>query len=344
MIEVVHTQAVKESFGQDSVAALTALFKSTAGTPPSVAADRFRADNVRWLDILDDLEYQKGLIERGRDGKCYSLRCYALPLVEDEKADRLLELMQEMYFRLKGLYPERLSENLSLKIILDDIHGDYEEKLEALFYLSEGHDVWSGKTIDFPYAENSTLVISESVLRHRDYMEVLGQYFEWHFINPKNEATNFHQILSSDKKGMVGGFFVHDGDPTIPEWYDHLDDVKKALIGEIDIAMRNSLSMLPTIGLRTLIETVMVEKIGDHGSFKEKLDRFHENGYATKRQVESLSKVLDAGNASAHRAYFPNEEDIRTCVEVAKHLLHGIYILDPKVSKLASNTPQRASK
>lgn len=48
-------------------------------------------------------------------------------------------------------------------------------------------------------------------------------------------------------------------------------ETQKALILEIDCALNNNLEALPTIGLRTLLEIIMVEKIGDIGTFAKKV-------------------------------------------------------------------------
>lgn len=88
-----------------------------------------------------------------------------------------------------------------------------------------------------------------------------------------------------------------------------------------------------------MIERVMAEHIGEEGGFAEKLKRFEENGYVTPLHADSLRKVLDVGHASAHRAYFPDEEDVRTCTEVVKHLMHGLYVLHPMVERMSENTP-----
>lgn len=342
MIDIKFLTEVKEILGQSSIDALAKLYKQLSGEPPSYLADKFRVENSGWLDLLDDLERSRSLIERTKDYKSYLLRCYALPLIDDVKAIRTLELMQVIYIRLKYLYPLHLSKSLSIETLLEGVSGIHEEKLEALYYLSECHDVWSGKSTGFPFVENSELVISESVLRHENISEILVQFFEWHFINPKHESIDLNKNLFEEQDNEKEGFFVIDANVNMPGWYDRLDDVKQALIGEINIAMINNLTALPTIGLRTLIDIVMVEKIGDVGTFNKKLEQFEKNGFATKNQIQLLAKVLDAGNASAHRAYFPNKEDIRTCVDVVKHLLHGIYILGPQVTKLVKNTPKRS--
>lgn len=52
---------------------------------------------------------------------------------------------------------------------------------------------------------------------------------------------------------------------------------------ENDGALNNRLEALPTIGLRTLLGTIMVEKIGDNGSFAKNVKKFTEEGCVTKK-------------------------------------------------------------
>ena len=90
----------------------------------------------------------------------------------------------------------------------------------------------------------------------------------------------------------------------------------KALIWEIDRAISNELEAVPAIGLRALLETIMVEKIGDSGAFVKNVERSTDEGYVKPKMAEALSPVLGAGNASAHRAYLPGREELITCIEV----------------------------
>lgn len=198
---------------------------------------------------------------------------------------------------------------------------------------------WSGLSNDFPLEPDSTVVVNEQVLKYDSIGELISRVYEWNYVNPKERAeTWWHQEREEGSK-RSDGFFTADDFAEYPAWFSELDDLKKAFIGEIDVAIRNAQLALPTIGLRTLLERVMVEHIGEDGGFAEKLKRFEENGYVTALHADSLRKVLDIGHASAHRAYFPNEEDVRTCVEVVKHLMHGLYALHPKVQEMSQNTP-----
>lgn len=339
-MNIPHVELVKEAIGSQAIEVLRAIFENRTGQPPSVPIQRFRADHEEWLNTLDALEVRYSLIERSRDCKNYLLRPYALPLIGTSESEKILNLMDRIYGRFPELYREHLTHPLGLNVLCDSVLGDKNLIDEALYYLSASHGIYSAMTIDFPYVQNSTLCISESVLSKKSIEQVLSEYYEWHFVNPKNQIAS---LESFDLAGAQGEsiFFrknVHSGKP---DWYDFLGDTQKALILEIDRAIENELEALPTIGLRTLLETIMVEKIGASGSFLKKVERFKTEGYVTPKMSEALIHVLDAGNASAHRAYFPSREDLLICVELVKHLMHGIYILRPRVDKVAENTPKR---
>lgn len=339
-MDVPHVEIVKKKIGNDAVEALQQLYTSAEGMPPSVPVERFRADYHQWLDVLDDLEYRHSLIERNADGARYLLRSYALPLVEGARP--LLEHMQILYQRLRDLYRQHLSESLDINTLILGLDGKGSELLEALYYLAESHNIWSGKSNNFPYGEESFLEISEGVLRSDSIADILAQYYEWHYVNPKKIASTWS--LHDGEDEVISVFFAKESKSGFPAWYNELDDTKKSLIREIDTALKYNLSVLPTIGLRTLLDVVMVEKVGDIGSFDKKLKKFEGEGYTTKKESELISSVLDAGNAAAHRAYFPNKDDLTACIDVVKHTMEGVFILFPKIKKLEKNTPKRERK
>ncbi|WP_414649130.1 DUF4145 domain-containing protein [Collimonas sp.] len=60
---------------------------------------------------------------------------------------------------------------------------------------------------------------------------------------------------------------------------------------------------LAVLGIRALPEHIMVEKIGDQGSFEENLAAFHAAGSISSVQRSAMSPAIQAGHASMHRAY-----------------------------------------
>ncbi|MEW8184697.1 MAG: DUF4145 domain-containing protein [Candidatus Thiodiazotropha endolucinida] len=339
-MDIPHVEMVKEAIGSQAVEALREIFESRKGEPPAVHVQRFRADHETWIGALDILEGTYSLIERSRESSEYLIRPYALPLIGTPESGEILNLMDEIYERFPELYREHLSQPIGIDTLCGPVSGCTNKINEALYYISNSHGVYSAMTTGFPYKENSTLSISESVLSKKTIGLVLSEYYEWNFVNPKNQIASLESFYPYGEENY-SIFFKGNSSAGKPDWYEFLGDTQKALILEIDSALSNGLEALPTIGLRTLLETIMVEKIGDIGGFDKKVKCFTAEGFVTPKMSEALSHVLDAGNASAHRAYFPSREDLMTCVELVKHLMQGIYILKPSVEKVADNTPER---
>lgn len=336
-MKVEHVKFVKEKLGTEAIQVLRALFEEAKDQPPSVPTERFRSDNHKWLDLLDNLEYRQSLIKRDSKGKNYLITGYALPLID--VADSVLTKMHKLYERMSKLYPTHLSRQVDISTLIDDLEGSRSEWLDALYYLTNISGVWSGKSLNFPYTEVGSISISENVLRNDDVAALISKFYEWNYVNPSNTTTDWRLQISEGKSNTI--FFAQETKEGFPAWYDELDLTVRSLIREIDRALLNSMRVLATIGLRTLIDMVMVERIGDCGNFKNKLTKFVDEGHTTQRESELIDGVLNAGNAAAHRAYSPNEEDLEICVDVVKHIIEGIYILQPKIKKVTKNTPQR---
>lgn len=116
------------------------------------------------------------------------------------------------------------------------------------------------------------------------------------------------------------------------------------LLAEIYVALRNDQRALAAMGIRALLENVMVEKVGDHGAFSANLKAFETDGYVSRNQRERLETILEAGHAAMHRLYKPSKEDLITLVDIAESIVESIYIHHPKVERLKKGIPPRASK
>lgn len=342
---IAHVDIARTAIGKQKVLVLTDIFKNCKGTPPQVPAARYRADHPQWLNVLDELRNAQTFLQHDRNGVNYRLTVYALPIIDDARAETLLGLMDSIYIELKKLYHVHLSEMISLSEIIANISGDPGDIREALYYLTaDSSGIYSGLSMDFPYGAEPKMGISESVLRHPDFGSVLSEYYEWNFANPQKRASAWEVNQSPFGSAKAPGFFTSDDSSARPQWYEQLDDTKRALISELDDAVRMDLVALPTMGLRTLIESVMRDHVDEQNSFKEYLKAFRTAGYVTDQHAALIATVVDAGSASAHRAYFPNTADLRVCIEVVKHLLHGVYVLKPKVDVVTENTPKRTTK
>jgi len=115
-------------------------------------------------------------------------------------------------------------------------------------------------------------------------------------------------------------------------------------IKEIYIALRNQSLRLAVMGIRALLEQIMIDKVGDQGSFKENLDAFEEKGFVSKSQRVILEPVLEAGHATMHRAFKPTKADIGTLMDITENIIESIYINEHRASKLSKRVPKRSRK
>lgn len=186
-------EAVRTAVGAEKIELLTDIFRKSDSKLPGVRADRYRADHPDQLDLLGCLESDQLFLQRPqRNAGNYQVRVYALPLLEDARAQELVQFMDTIFTLFKSYYRERLSEPVTLSEISVALGAEAGSTVEAsvkeaLHYMSDGQSVWSSVTIGFPYAENSTITVSEAVLRYGDFTSMLIEFYDWHIL--KSEST-----------------------------------------------------------------------------------------------------------------------------------------------------------
>ncbi len=114
------------------------------------------------------------------------------------------------------------------------------------------------------------------------------------------------------------------------------------LINEIYKALQNDAPRLAVMGIRALLETIMIEKVGDKGSFERNLDAFEKDGYLSKVQKKALKIVLEAGHATIHRAYKPEKKDVVPLMDITESIIESIYMNEGKAKLVAEKIPPRA--
>lgn len=124
-------------------------------------------------------------------------------------------------------------------------------------------------------------------------------------------------------------------------WND--DNSVHDLLSEIYVALQNDQRALAAMGIRALLEKVMIEKSGDRGNFVSNLKAFEDAGYVSRMQRERLETILEAGHAAIHRFYKPSKVDLVTLVDIAESLIESIYIHGAKIERLKNGIPPRNS-
>jgi hypothetical protein len=154
---------------------------------------------------------------------------------------------------------------------------------------------------------------------------------------------------------MMGDTYVQQTDyfPPVPvrirpEWVGRLQDGYQSILAEIYQAIDNSLFFLASTGTRTAVDQLIVDKIGDAGSFEDKILKLVANKTIDEEEGKILVALIDAGSASAHRSYRPDPEKMNHMMEILEAIFYKSLIepekkkdLARKAEELSQSTPPR---
>jgi chloramphenicol 3-O-phosphotransferase len=98
------------------------------------------------------------------------------------------------------------------------------------------------------------------------------------------------------------------------------------------------------MGIRALLEQVMIMQVGDIGGFDKKLDAFQERGFISSIQRHAMRATLDVGDAAVHRAFVPKFEDLNTCLDIVEGVMSVIYSHREEAERISAAVPPRKPK
>jgi len=133
-----------------------------------------------------------------------------------------------------------------------------------------------------------------------------------------------------------------------PSWYDILSADYSKVLDEVYAALDHRLFSLASTGVRTALDRLLVDHVGDIGGFDSKVRKLVERQVISSSQEELLLSAIDAGSASAHRGFAPDAELIMSIMEIAEHIFHRVCVAEhqekaliEKAKKLRAVTPER---
>jgi hypothetical protein len=116
------------------------------------------------------------------------------------------------------------------------------------------------------------------------------------------------------------------------------------LLKEIYQAVDGGQHRLAAMGIRALLEQVMIMKVGDLASFEKKLDEFQRKGYISLIQRDAMRATLDVGDAAMHRAFKPTEIELKVALDIVEGVFSPIFGHKDAAEKLADRVPPRAPR
>ena len=129
-----------------------------------------------------------------------------------------------------------------------------------------------------------------------------------------------------------------------PGWLDQLPKDSRSLLKEVYAALHADSRRLAMMGARTLIDLVMLDKIGDAGTFSRKLDDLVARGFVSVRNRESLEAALEAGHAAIHRGHSPANTEVNEVMDIIENLLQAVYVLEDAAKRLQQSIPPRGKR
>jgi hypothetical protein len=113
------------------------------------------------------------------------------------------------------------------------------------------------------------------------------------------------------------------------------------LHSEIYKALHANLGRLACMGMRALLDMVILGTVGDVGRFDQKLTALETSGRIGKQQREVLEAALEAGNAAAHRGHCPTPQQLNQVMDIVESILQQVYVLPHVAAELKRETPPR---
>jgi hypothetical protein len=153
------------------------------------------------------------------------------------------------------------------------------------------------------------------------------------------------RIVDNDPDTLLIRYFPPPVSRHQPRWvWLYLASDFQGVIAEIYRSLDANNHRLPMMGARTLIDMLMVDKVGDVGTFNEKLKELEGIGVISSANREVLAAALDVGNAAAHRGHTPKADEVNAVMDIVENLLHAVYVLPNMAKNLKKTTPPRRGK
>lgn len=123
-----------------------------------------------------------------------------------------------------------------------------------------------------------------------------------------------------------------------------MKDVISELLDEIYVALHSECPRLAAMGIRALIEHVIIDKVSDQGSFVKNLAEFEKKEFISSSERDILDTALEVGHASIHRNHKPELDVLNSCLDIAEALIKRLYLRPLQANSIKKTIPVRNKK
>nr|WP_321182208.1 DUF4145 domain-containing protein [Methylobacterium sp. Leaf122] len=188
--------------------------------------------------------------------------------------------------------------------------------------------------------------------------EYITGWTNWYLLQCRGCNYVFTQQVSANSEdwhfaGEPGDYDIIEHDETItyfpalssrprPEWMleygiDIPGDRKldESLI-ELYKALDAGLNRFAAMGIRTCFDVASEELgIAEKLTFADKLGELVKQGHIGQLDKDQVNGLIEAGNASVHRGWKPNSEQLNTLMNVLEHFVYTAFVVPARREKLA---------
>ena len=131
-----------------------------------------------------------------------------------------------------------------------------------------------------------------------------------------------------------------------PDWVWAIakkDPQLEKILSEVYDAVERSSNILAATGLRTAFDRVVsYHAVDENLPLADKVKALKDRGFIGETEADILNTVVDAGNAAAHRAWNPTDEQLGQLLQSLENFIHRTVVVGEKVLEVKALIPGRS--
>lgn len=321
----------ERALSNEAATLLAALLDEALLHNGSADASRFRAIHY---DKINEIEWLETAGHIKRVNEHYVVTATALIALDTTTARGLLTNAELVYGRAQDHYRAAQAQRVSVQKLAREANLSLSEVCTALSFMLD-LTLWCGGWSTNLAEPDAYIIPTEGTLKYSTFAAVIAQVREWRL----QQATG--GVAVSPFAGYVSASISSHETPR-PNWLDSLQEPLREVMGEVYRGVDLDLRSLSAMGIRAVIDMVLVGLVGDVGGFDKKLSQMVFKGLLTEMSRSHMLAAIEAGNAAAHRGHIPDRADLHALLKICENLLYEHFVVPGQTQRLRANTPVRA--
>lgn len=327
----------EQILSEEATALLSTLLDEALQQGGSTDASKFRARHYDKIDAIEWLEAQDHI---KRVNERYIATASAIAILETATARHLLANAERIYSRVREHYQATQAQKVDVEALAREANVPLNEARTALAFMLD-MALWCGGWSTNLADPGAYIVPAEGILKYPTFVAIVKQVRAWR--SPHRAAASMgllNTILAAPEDIAAASKAQHE--TPRPDWLHSLQEPLREVMDEVYRGVDLDLRAISAMGIRAVIDTVLVDLVGDVGGFERKLNQMVAKGLLTEMSRPHMLAAIEAGNAAAHRGHIPDRVDVLTLLKICENLLYERLIMPGQALRLRSNTPARA--